>query len=304
MPIPHHTSAELAGYRVVAVHAHPDDEVLFSGGMLFDLARRGAHVTLLTATLGEEGEIIGEPYQGLCEAGLLGGLRLKELEASAAELGINHEMLGGAGFFHDSGMADMDSHQDPRALVNRVDEAADVLRERLEELDPHIILTYGPDGGYGHPDHIAVHQATHAAAGTERRVWWTVFERESFGSAAATITAPRGWTHMPAAYLENWTNAGADVTYPLDDAALAAKRAALIAHATQVWMADGTVTVTNPEAAYAGIRDPERAPLAFALSNLHVMPLTRAEHLQLGQAGQAVVSGVGPAALFSGLERA
>ena len=59
------TKHDLAGYRVVAVHAHPDDEVLFTGGTLADMAARGAEVTVVTATLGEEGEIIGEPYQGL-----------------------------------------------------------------------------------------------------------------------------------------------------------------------------------------------------------------------------------------------
>ena len=56
---------DLTGYRVVAVHAHPDDEVLFTGGTLADLSARGAEVTVITATLGEEGEIIGEPYHCL-----------------------------------------------------------------------------------------------------------------------------------------------------------------------------------------------------------------------------------------------
>ena len=54
---------DLTGYRVVAVHAHPDDETLFMGGTLATLAARGAEVTVITLTLGEDGEVIGEPYR-------------------------------------------------------------------------------------------------------------------------------------------------------------------------------------------------------------------------------------------------
>ena len=79
---------DLTGFRVVAVHAHPDDEVLFTGGTLADLARRGATVTLLTLTLGDEGEVVGEPYQGVVDNGVLAGLRVRELEDAVVALGI------------------------------------------------------------------------------------------------------------------------------------------------------------------------------------------------------------------------
>lgn len=281
---------DLNGYRVVAVHAHPDDEVLFTGGTLADLARRGAAVTLITLTLGDEGEVIGEPYQNLVATGLLGGLRVRELADSAAALGIDVEMLGGAGFFRDSGMADMrEAQSHPRALVNRVEEAAGLLRERFAQLRPHVVLTYGPDGGYGHPDHIAVHEAVHAAAEADQRIWWAVFEREATYAGLNAVTPPAGWARPDAAYLDNFTNAGAQVVYALDDAALAAKRTGMAAHPTQIWLADGTVTATNPVAAVAGLGDPAAVPGAYGLSNLLVMPLLRAEFYQAGQAcGDAI----------------
>lgn len=276
---------DLNGYRVVAVHAHPDDEALFSGGTLADLARRGAAVTVITVTLGDEGEVIGEPYHNLVAAGLLGGLRVRELEDSAAALGIEVEMLGGAGFFRDSGMADMvEAQSHPRALVNRVEEAADMLRARFEQLRPHVVITYGPDGGYGHPDHIAVHQAVHQAAGEQQRIWWAVFERGATYAGLESVTAPAGWSRPSREYLDNFTNPGAQVVYALDDAALAAKRAALAAHPTQIWLADGTISATNPHAAVAGLSDPARVPGAYGLSNLLVMPLLRAEFYQAGRA--------------------
>ena len=60
-------SRDLVGARIVAVHAHPDDEAIWTGGLLADAAERGADVTVVTCTLGEQGEVIGETYQGLVE---------------------------------------------------------------------------------------------------------------------------------------------------------------------------------------------------------------------------------------------
>ena len=68
--------SDLRGLRVMAVHAHPDDEALWTGGLLAHLSRRGADVRVVTCTLGEQGEVIGEPMQGLIadEADMLGCL--------------------------------------------------------------------------------------------------------------------------------------------------------------------------------------------------------------------------------------
>lgn len=281
-------SIDVNGLRVLAVHAHPDDEALFTGGVLAQLRRLGAQVQLVTAALGEEGEVIGDTFSQLTvdHADQLGGFRVLELDAATQALDIDYSLLGGAGHFRDSGMAGSPAHDNPRALVNRVDEASELIRDHIDDYQPHLIFTYGPDGGYGHPDHIAVHKAVHAAVEQTNwpvsRIWWAIIHREETYAALETITEPQGWTKPDKAYLDNFTNEEADVAIELGDTDLAAKRLALAAHATQIWMADGTVSRTNPHAAFATIAAPDVAPHAFALSNLHVMPLTRREHFQLG----------------------
>lgn len=86
----------LSGINVVAVHAHPDDEAIWTGGVLADLSQRGAHVTVVTCTLGEEGEVIGDTYSLLTSknADQLGGLRAQELSDSLRHLGANGIFLG------------------------------------------------------------------------------------------------------------------------------------------------------------------------------------------------------------------
>ena len=274
---------DLTGYRVVAVHAHPDDETLFMGGTLATLAARGAEVTVITLTLGEDGEVIGEPYQGLADHDQLGGFRARELANALDALGVKGIQLGGFGHFRDSGMAGSPSHDNPRALVNRIDEAAEFLSEELEAIRPHAILTYGPDGGYSHPDHVAVHKAVKKAASASMRIWYGIFERAANYAGLDTLDAPAGWSKPGQEYLDNFTNKGADVILALSDAALDAKRAAMRAHASQIWLADGSTTRTNPEAAVAALHEPEHVPGAYGLSNLLVMPLLRAEYFQLGQ---------------------
>ncbi|WP_295806973.1 PIG-L family deacetylase [uncultured Corynebacterium sp.] len=274
---------DLTGYRVVAVHAHPDDEVLFTGGTLADMAARGADVTVITATLGEEGEVIGEPYQALAESDRLGGFRAWELKRALDALGVRGIQLGGFGHFRDSGMAGSPAHENPQALVNRVDEAASLLKAHLQRLQPHAVLTYGPDGGYGHPDHIAVHRAVHAAAAPEQRIWRAIFERAAHYRALESLTPPEGWSLPDKAYLDNFTTEGFDVAYALADVPLASKRAAMLAHATQIWLADGSLNPVNPHAAQAGLSNPAEVPAAYALSNLLTMPLLRHEYYQLGQ---------------------
>lgn len=284
---------DLSGKRILAVHAHPDDEVLFGGGTLADCAARGADVVVITATLGEDGEIIGDPYQGLAEHDLLGGFRASELADSLRALGARGIQLGGFGHFRDSGMAGSPSHENPRALVNRIDEAVNLLEFNLRDLKPDVILTYGPDGGYGHPDHIAVHQAVHAAAGPDQRIWWPVFERAAHYAALETLTPPADWEKPSRDYLDNFTNEGCDLEVALDDDAIIAKRCAMYAHATQLWLGDGSLSEVNPEARQVGVAKPELAPTGWVMSNRYLMPLLRKEHFQLGQ-GSGTESLVAP----------
>ena len=162
--------SDLRGLRVMAVHAHPDDEALWTGGLLAHLSRRGADVRVVTCTLGEQGEVIGEPMQGLIadEADMLGGFRYRELEDSLRILGVNgvhHRpcVLGGVGRWRDSGMVGTPSADHPRAFVKSGQQAVDALKALMSDFCPDIVVTYGPDGGYGHPDHIRAHEITHAA---------------------------------------------------------------------------------------------------------------------------------------------
>lgn len=276
------TSTTLAGRRVLVVHAHPDDEVLFTGGIIAELSQQGADVLLVTATLGEEGEVIGQRYQALAGQDLLGGFRVRELQDAARAIGARSEHLVVPGHFRDSGMAGSPAHENPRALVNNVDEAARGIEKHLASFQPHAVITYGPDGGYGHPDHIAVHQATERAckaAGIDN-IWWTIYQREAIFGALESITPAEGWEKPDNDYLLNFTNAAYDLKVSLSDAAYNAKVAGISAHPTQVWVGNGVTTETNPEPRWAVCADPAVTPVAYALSNNLVMPVIRAEYLQ------------------------
>lgn len=284
---------DLVGARVVAVHAHPDDEALFGGGILAQLAARGAEVTVVTCTLGEEGEVIGKPYAGLVadEANQLGGFRIGELQRSLQALGARGEHLGGAGTFRDSGMVGSPSAANPRAFVNRGEEATEALRAIFRRIRPQLVLTYGPDGGYGHPDHIQAHRITHAAAedsGIQRIVWSVNSAAHTAAGLAAIAEVPRGWRkpeNGELALVDSW-----DIEVALSSADLDARLNAMRAHPTQIWVADGSVSTTNPQAAYAGVTSTEECVAVFALSNLIAQPVVRTEFAQLG-AGTAFPAG-------------
>lgn len=272
------TVRDLSGYRVVAVHAHPDDEAITTAGAIADFSARGADVLVVTCTLGEEGEVIGEPYQHLVadEADQLGGFRIQELQRSLAAIGARGQFLGGAGRFRDSGMAGSPASQNPRAFVNSGDVAVEKLAAIFEAEQPHLVLTYGPDGGYGHPDHIRAHEITHAAA--ERvevpRILWAVRLAEET-AALMPAEAPEGWRLPEDGELDGVDTS--DVRVELNDAAYSAKVEAMRAHATQLWIADGRTTDVNPHAALAS------GPVVYyALSNLIIQPIQRVEHYQLG----------------------
>ncbi|MHA2788642.1 N-acetyl-1-D-myo-inositol-2-amino-2-deoxy-alpha-D-glucopyranoside deacetylase [Corynebacterium sp. S7] len=286
---------DLSGYRVVAVHAHPDDESIVTGGALADLARRGADILVVTCTLGEEGEVIGETYQGLVndEADQLGGFRIAELKRALAILGVRGTFLGGAGAFRDSGMVGSPAHANPRAFVNSGERAVEELTRIFEAERPHLVLTYGPDGGYGHPDHIRTHEITHAAAQRVEvpRILWSVHPRDELEANAAT-TIPAGWRAPKPGELAAVEHT--DTWVELDEVTYHQKVEAMRAHATQIWVADGYVSETNPHAAWGAGPD-----VVFALSNLIAQPILKREHYQFG-AGLALEHG---ADLLSGIEK-
>ncbi|HEY0531484.1 MAG TPA: N-acetyl-1-D-myo-inositol-2-amino-2-deoxy-alpha-D-glucopyranoside deacetylase, partial [Actinoplanes sp.] len=176
----------LPARRLLLVHAHPDDEVTGTGATMAHYASSGAHVTLVTCTLGEEGEIHVPALARLeaAQADQLGGYRLVELERACAALGVtDHRFLGGAGRFRDSGMMGLETNNHPRAFWQAdLDEAAAMLVEIIREVRPQVMITYDPNGFYGHPDHIQAHRvamraAELAGADAPQKIYWTAMPR-------------------------------------------------------------------------------------------------------------------------------
>jgi LmbE family N-acetylglucosaminyl deacetylase len=135
---------------IVLVHAHPDDETIATGGVMLRAHRAGHRVVLVTATRGEEGQIFT-----LDEAATrprLGEVREAELRRAGEILGVDRLVFLG---YRDSGMAGTPSNDDPRSFhAAPLVEAAGRVAAILEEERPEVVVTYTPDGTYGHPDHI------------------------------------------------------------------------------------------------------------------------------------------------------
>ncbi len=162
--------------RLLLVHAHPDDETINNGATMAKYVAEGRSVTLVTCTLGEEGEVLVPELAHLAadqEDGL-GAHRVGELTNAMKLLGVtDHRFLGGAGHYRDSGMAwDDTGHAKPMDTVRedtfwRADltEASTRLVEIIREVRPQVIVTYDEFGNYGHPDHVQAHRvATYGAA--------------------------------------------------------------------------------------------------------------------------------------------
>ena len=155
--------------RLLLVHAHPDDESIGTGATMAKYVAEGRGVTLVTCTLGEEGEILVPELAFLAadqEDGL-GQHRIGELAAAMKELGVtDHRFLGGPGRYRDSGMEwDETGHARPMQTVRDdtfwkadLTEAATLLAEVIREVRPQVLVTYDEFGNYGHPDHIQAHR--------------------------------------------------------------------------------------------------------------------------------------------------
>jgi N-acetyl-1-D-myo-inositol-2-amino-2-deoxy-alpha-D-glucopyranoside deacetylase len=150
------------GRRLLLVHAHPDDESIYTGATMARYAAEGARVTLVTCTLGELGEIIPPSlaYLAADKEDRLGAYRIGELTAACAALGVtDHRFLGGPGRWRDSGMMGTAGNDDPRCFWRAdVDQAADALLDVIGEVRPQVLVTYDAYGAYGHPDHIQAHR--------------------------------------------------------------------------------------------------------------------------------------------------
>jgi len=155
------------GNRLLLVHAHPDDESIGTGATMAKYAAEGAHVTLVTCTLGELGEVIPPELAHLAADadGGLGEYRIGELAAACKALGVtDHRFLGGPGRWRDSGMMGLPSNDwDGCFWRADVDEAASLLLEVVREVRPQVMVSYDDNGFYGHPDHIQAHRVARRA---------------------------------------------------------------------------------------------------------------------------------------------
>jgi N-acetyl-1-D-myo-inositol-2-amino-2-deoxy-alpha-D-glucopyranoside deacetylase len=189
---------DLASRRLLLVHAHPDDESIETGATMARYAAQGAHVTLVTCTLGELGEIIppGLAHLSAAAGGGLGGYRIGELDAACAALGVtDHRFLGGAGRFRDSGMMGLPSNDDPGCFWQAdVDEAAGLLLRVIADVRPQVMVTYDQRGYYGHPDHIQAHRvawrAFTQAAGIVSKFYATAMPLSALARAIAVDGSP------------------------------------------------------------------------------------------------------------------
>ena len=137
------------------VGAHPDDETFGIGGTLAQYAAAGVRVYYACATRGEVGTADAESMKGFSS---VGDMRWAELECAARILGL-------AGVIHlgyrDSGMAGSPDNRHPDSLAMApLEQAAARVVKVIRELKPEVVITHDPQGGYHHPDHIAIHRAT------------------------------------------------------------------------------------------------------------------------------------------------
>lgn len=250
-------AASSADRRLLLVHAHPDDESIGTGATMARYVKQGAHVTLITCTLGEEGEILVPSLAQLeaAQADQLGGYRIHELTAAMGELGVtDHRFLGGPGRFRDSGMMGTPANEHPRAFWRAdsepavFDAAVAAAVAVVREVRPQVVVTYDDNGGYGHPDHIMAHRIAMAAV--------QAAAQDSYGDGEPWQVSKVYWIATPKSMLrkgfeaigsENLPFGVADVddlpfgtpdelvTTVVDGTGLgAAKMAALAAHHTQI----------------------------------------------------------------------
>ena len=148
---------------ILACFAHPDDESFSVGGTLAHYAARGIHTTLVCTTRGEAGKIADPALAGPEN---LGEVREAELRCACSALGVKSvEILG----FRDSGMEGTEDNNNPDAYVMADrDEVIAKLVGYIRTLQPEVVITFDPNGAYGHPDHIAIHHHTVAAVAAAR----------------------------------------------------------------------------------------------------------------------------------------
>ncbi|MFC9706251.1 N-acetyl-1-D-myo-inositol-2-amino-2-deoxy-alpha-D-glucopyranoside deacetylase [Streptomyces sp. NPDC056943] len=292
---------DLPARRLLLVHAHPDDESINNGATMARYAAEGALVTLVTCTLGEEGEVIppGLAHLAPDREDRLGPHRVGELAAAMTELGVtDHRFLGGPGRFRDSGMMGAEQNKRENAFWNTdVDVAAPHLVAVIRETRPQVLVTYDPDGGYGHPDHIQAHRVAMRAAELAAdpayrpdlgpahaiaKIYWNRVPRPVAEAGFARLHA-EGSVFPAVAAIDDVPGVVDEdrITTEIDAGPehAARKSAAMAAHATQV-------AVDGP---------------FFALSNDLGQPIFTTEYYELVQGPLGAPAGVRETDLFAGV---
>jgi N-acetyl-1-D-myo-inositol-2-amino-2-deoxy-alpha-D-glucopyranoside deacetylase len=241
----------MAKRSLVFVHAHPDDEVIFTGGTIARYADEGARVVLITCTNGEEGEIAEVPELGTVDEikPQLGKIRIEELKESCRLLGdVELRTLG----YHDSGMDGTPENEAAHAFVNQpLDVVTARIAEIFREIDADVLVTYNAIGQYGHPDHIQAQKAAMAAAEMcDVAKAYEIATPKSFIEGARVMAEQFGWDADQFYSEDDIGRLGtddADVTTTLDVTAYVDRKfAALAAHRTQLGTTQGVLSI--PEA--------------------------------------------------------
>lgn len=214
---------------VVVAHAHPDDETLATGALLAEWVATGVDVHVVTATRGERGELMRGVVAGDPGSAAFVARREAELADALVALGVHHHAFLGAPparaagaaprIYEDSGMewvtddvAGPASDVGPNAFTSGpLEEPVEDLLALLEAIGPSVVVSYDATGGYGHPDHVRMHEVTRAAA-------------QRFGIRMLEVLPPGRPVTGDASAVE-WTDLSAR---------LGTVQVALRAHATQV----------------------------------------------------------------------
>lgn len=256
-----------ADRRVLLVHAHPDDETINNGAMMAALAATGDHVTLVTCTLGEEGEVLVDELGHLAahSADRLGEHRLAELAEAMDALGVEDwRLLGAPHRYRDSGMIGTESNTRADAFwqADLLTAATDLVAV-IRQVRPQVMVTYDDFGGYGHPDHIQAHRvAMYAATLAEapsfrpdlgpahriQKVYWNAFPRSVIRAGIEALKAAGDESEFAAMNPD-------ELPFVVDDSLvttavsspdfLDAKLAAMRAHATQINLDGGFFALSN-----------------------------------------------------------
>jgi len=228
--------------RLLGIFAHPDDETFCAGGTFARYAGQGAEIMVVSATRGQAGQI-RDAAAGTRRT--IAAVREAELRLACERLGITKVRC----------LDHVDGTLPDAGFPALVDEVAEVICE----FRPDVVITFGPDGGYGHPDHIHAHRATVAAVrdvDQVRKLYFTArtdaFRRRMQRVQDKLVVSAEGAAKPP---LRTPATATAAITTVVDTfSTLVRRRAALASHRSQL---DGTHWLDMPDADFAALFDTE-----------------------------------------------